>query len=264
MLTLSKVLLLVCLACALPAQLSAKPPKPKPAATDDALPPPLEKYKGREIAQTMHFTGAEWLVRDSREREEDCSTLLKVLDAQPGQVVCDFGCGNGFYTMPLAGSVGEQGRVLAVDIQPEMLTLLRERSKEANVKNIELIHCTPVDPGLPAGELDLVILVDVYHELSYPEQVLEGIRDSLKPDGAMVLVEFRKEDRDVPIKVEHKMSKRQIMKELEPNGFKLVKQFDDLPWQHVMFFARDDSDLPAVEPTTKFRTTKSKPKGSSE
>ncbi len=104
------------------------------------------------------------------------------------------------------------------------------------------------------------MLVDVYHELSYPEQVLKGIRDSLKADGMVVLVEFRKEDRDVPIKLEHKMTKQQVVKELSPNGFKLVKQFDDLPWQHVMFFARDDSTLPEIKPSMKFRTTKTKPR----
>ncbi|MGE0608401.1 MAG: class I SAM-dependent methyltransferase [Pirellulales bacterium] len=253
---MSQKLLLVLLAFSV---IAGWPDPRRSACAEDKLPPPLTRYKGREIAQTMHFTGAEWLVRESREREEECSTLLEVLDVRPGQTVSDLGCGNGFYTMRLAEMVGEQGRVLAVDIQPEMLTLLRERAKAANVKNIEPILCDPINPGLPAGELDLVVMVDVYHELSYPEQVLKGIRDSLKPDGMVVLVEFRLEDRDVPIKLLHKMSKRQVIKEMTPNGFKLVRQFDNLPWQHVMFFARDDSELPEIEPTKKFRTTKSGP-----
>lgn len=195
---------------------------------------------GREIAQTMHYLGAPWLTRESRQREEDCETLLEELKVQPGQTVCDLGCGNGFYTLRLAKLVGEEGRVLAVDIQPEMLTLLRERAAEQQVDNVEPILGTLIDPCLPAGEMDLVLMVDVYHELSHPEHVLRKVRESLKPDGRLALVEFRLEDPEVPIKLLHKMSKEQIMKELPPNGFKLVDQFDGLPWQHLMFFQRDE------------------------
>jgi ubiquinone/menaquinone biosynthesis C-methylase UbiE len=224
----------------------AEPDAPAPATPaaegqPDQLPPPLTHYKGREIAQTMHYLGAPWLVRESRQREEDCETLLEVLDVQPGQVICDLGCGNGFYSLKLARLTGKKGRVLAVDIQPEMLSLLEERAKEEDVANLEPILGTLIDPKLPAGTLDLVLLVDVYHELSHPEHVLRACRTALKPEGRLVLVEFRLEDPNVPIKLLHKMSKKQIMKELPPNGFKLVDQYDDLPWQHVMFFGRDDS-----------------------
>jgi 2-polyprenyl-3-methyl-5-hydroxy-6-metoxy-1,4-benzoquinol methylase len=222
--------------------LAADPVGDSPAAVAEVeVPPGLTHYKGREIAQTMHYLGAPWLTRESREREEECSTLLKALGIRRGQAVCDLGCGNGFYTIELAARVGPRGRVLAVDIQPEMLTLLRERAKEAGVSNVEPILGTLVDPCLPKGELDLVLLVDVYHELSHPEHVLRAIRNSLKPNGRVVLVEFRLEDPNVPIKLLHKMSKEQIMKELPANGFKLVEQFDELPWQHVMFFERDDT-----------------------
>ena len=232
--------------------LRAEDPKPKdpavaPAPADGAMPPPLTEYKGRKIAQTMHYTGAPWLVRESREREEDCSTLLKILKLKPGQVVCDMGCGNGFYTIKIAKLVGSEGRVLAVDIQEEMLVMLKKAARMAEVNNIEPILGTFVDPKLPDGKMDMVLLVDVYHEFSNPEEMLRAIRKSLKPDGRMVQVEFRTEDPKVPIKPEHKMSKAQILKEIIPIGFKLVDQFDGLPWQHVMFFQRDDapkSDTP--------------------
>jgi 2-polyprenyl-3-methyl-5-hydroxy-6-metoxy-1,4-benzoquinol methylase len=210
--------------------------------TDPEIPPPLTEYQGREIAATMHFLGAPWLIRESREREEDCTTMLRELRLKPGMVVCDMGCGNGFYSLRMAAEVGEKGRVLAVDIQPEMLHLLQERAKEADLENIEPIQGTLIDPRLPAGSVDVILCVDVYHEFSHPEHMLAAMRRSLKPDGVVVLVEFRSEDPKVPIKRLHKMSKAQIMKELPPNGFKLVREFDELPWQHMMFFGRDDVD----------------------
>jgi precorrin-6B methylase 2 len=210
-------------------------------AGDETIPPAKSKYKGREIAVTMHYLGAPWLVRESRQREEDCAMLLAALDVKPGQVVCDVGCGNGFYTLQLAKLVGEKGSVLAVDIQSEMLHLLSERAKEAQINNIQLIEGTAIDPKLPPGTVDLILLVDVYHEFSHPEQMLKAMRQALKPRGRIALVEFRLEDRTVPIKLLHKMSKQQILKEFPPNGFKLVEQFDKLPWQHVMFFERAES-----------------------
>ncbi len=205
---------------------------------DPAIPPALKYYKGREIAQTMHYLGAPWLMRESRQREEDTEQLLKVLDVKPGQVVCDMGCGNGFYTLKLAKRVGQTGRVLAVDIQPQMLSLLNERAKDAGIENIRPILGTLADPKLPEGALDMILCVDVYHEFSHPEQMLAAMRKSLKPEGRIVLVEFRAEDPTVPIKPLHKMSKKQILKELPPNGYRLVEEYDKLPWQHVMFFAR--------------------------
>lgn len=212
------------------------------ALAEEPIPPPLKKYYGRRIATTMHYLGAPWLVRESRQREEDCETMLAALDVQPGQVVCDMGCGNGFYTLPLAKLVGERGKVVAVDIQREMLGLLKDRANAENIDNIELVHGTVVDPQLKPNSVDLVLMVDVYHEFSHPEQMLQAIRDSLKPSGRVALVEFRAEDRSVPIKKLHKMSKQQILKEFEPNGFKLVEEFDKLPWQHLMFFERNEDN----------------------
>jgi cyclopropane fatty-acyl-phospholipid synthase-like methyltransferase len=203
------------------------------------IPPPLTEYKGRRIAQTMHYAGAPWLVRESREREEDCSTMLKQLGLRPGMTACDMGCGNGFYALRMANLVGNDGRVLAVDIQPEMLRLLQARAAEAKITNVELIHGSVVDPRLPPGKVDLILCVDVYHEFSHPEHMLKAMWKALAPGGRLVLVEFRAEDPKVPIKPLHKMSKKQVLKELPPNGFKLTRAFDDLPWQHMMFFERE-------------------------
>src|ERR1700730_14574011 len=135
---------------------------------DSSIPPAKPKYKGREIAVTMHYLGASWLMREVRQREEDCALLLQVLDVKRGQVVCDMGCGNGFYTLQLAKLVGEQGRVLAVDIQSEMLHMVSERAKESQINNIQLIQGPAIDPKLPAGAVDLILLVDVCHEFSHP------------------------------------------------------------------------------------------------
>lgn len=203
-------------------------------------PRPLVGYKGRRIAQTMHYTGAEWLTRDNREQEERCSLMLANLGVKRGMTICDMGCGNGFYAVQLAKMVGEGGQVYGVDIQPEMLTFLQQRAAAQNVTNITPILGEFADPKLPKGKMDLILLVDVYHEFSNPEQMLLAMREALAPDGLCALVEFRAEDPNVPIKPEHKMTKAQIMKEWPANGFKLVKEFEGLPWQHLMFFGRDD------------------------
>jgi len=221
-----------------PAKVIRKGPAKK--EPEEKLPPALTHYKGREIAQTMHYTGAPWLVRESREREEECTQLLKCLNVKKDQVLCDLGCGNGFYTLELAEKVGPKGKIYAVDIQPEMLQLLRARLKDTGRENVTPVLGSLIDPKLPEGELDMVLLVDVYHEFSHPEHMLAAIRKSLKPTGRLVLVEFREEDPKVPIKPLHKMSKLQVQKELVPNGFKLVEQYDELPWQHVLFFQRDE------------------------
>jgi ubiquinone/menaquinone biosynthesis C-methylase UbiE len=207
------------------------------AAVDQTvvIPPAQTHHMGREIAQTMHFTGAPWLVRESRQREEDCRTMLEALGVKPGQTVCDMGCGNGFYTLQLARLVGPRGRVYAVDIQPEMLQMLARNAAEARLANIRPVLGTPIDPRLPVGAIDMMLCVDVYHEFSHPEAMLAKIKESLAPDGQLVLVEFRGEDPAVPIKPLHKMTKAQVRAELEPAGFEMVREFDRLPWQHLLF-----------------------------
>ena len=195
-------------------------------------------YRGREIAQTMHYFGAPWLLRESRQREEDCASMLRQLGLKPGMNVCDMGCGNGFYTLKMAAAVAPDGIVYAVDIQPEMLRLMEARAAEAGLTNIKSVLGTQVDPKLPSNSLDIILCVDVYHEFSHPEPMLAAMRKALTATGEAVLVEFREEDETVPIKPLHKMSKAQILKEWKPNGFRLTRQFDGLPWQHMMFFGR--------------------------
>jgi len=236
-----KLWLVACLALAASSRLRSEPPASAPAPA---------RYMGREIAATMHYTGADWLVRESRQREEDCKRLLKELHVQPGQVICDMGCGNGFYTLKLARLTGKTGKVYAVDIQQEMLDMLQRRAKAAELDNILLRLGTETDPRLPENSIDLVLMVDVYHEFSQPDAMLKAIRKSLKPTGRIALVEFRAEDKKVPIKPEHKMSKRQILKEFPSNGLKLTTQFDELPWQHLMFFSRNDGK-PTPPPSSK-------------
>jgi len=202
---------------------------------------------GRQIAPAMSYNGASWLTRETRAREENPNQLLKALNLKPGQTICDFGCGNGYYTVRLAKHVGPQGAVYAVDIQQEMLDMLAKEVGPRGLKNVKPVLATSKDPGLPPTTFDLVLMVDVYHELSDPEEVLAIVRKSLKPEGRLVTVEFREEDPAVPILPLHKMSQAQVLKEIPANGFKLVGQFDKLPWQHVLEFARDDSPLKAIE-----------------
>ena len=212
------------------------------------IPEGRDFYKGRRIAQTMHYTGAEWLIRDSREREERCSLLLTNLGIKKGMAICDMGCGNGYHSLRMAKLTGEKGVVYGVDIQSQMLVYLRERAEEQGVENVIPILGSFHNPRLPANTFDLILMVDVYHEFSHPEYMLKAMRKSLKKNGVIALVEYRTEDPEVPIKRLHKMSKSQIMKEYPANGLKLVKEFNALPWQHLMFFARDDSDLKEIQP----------------
>ncbi len=219
------------------------------------IPQGVDRYMGRRVAQTMHFAGAEWLIRDEREREERCSLMLANLGLKPGMTVCDMGCGNGFHALQIAKMLGDQGQVVGVDVQPEMLGFMRERAEEDGIENVIPILGSYHNPRLPPNAIDLVLMVDVYHEFSHPEQMLRSIRKSLKPDGLVVLVEFREEDKKVPIKPLHKMSKAQVNKELTANGFKLVKEFERLPWQHMMFFGIDAT---ADKPSSKRETPSTK------
>lgn len=228
------------LCAATPVQAQETPDVPR-ALRPVRTPPALKEYKGRRIAQTMHYLGAEWLTRDNREQEERCSLMLANLGVKRGLAICDMGCGNGFHSLQLAKMTGDEGHVYGVDIQPEMLKMLNDRADAQGIRNVSPILGTFTDPRLPKGKIDMILLVDVYHEFSHPEQMLAAMRDALSPEGVCVLVEFRTEDPKVPIKPEHKMSKEQILKEWPANGFKLVKEFDGLPWQHMMWFGRDEA-----------------------
>jgi len=203
-----------------------------------AAQPSRHPVSGRVIAPVMGYEGAAWLERPEREFEEQPSRAIASLDIRPGQVVADVGAGSGYYTVRLAERVGPTGRVFAADIQPEMLDLLRTRVKRARLDQVELVRSTETDPGLPEGVCDLILMVDVYHELARPQEVLRKLRASLKPDGRLVLIEFRKESAWVPIREEHKMSVKEARMELEAEGYRFDRVIDVLPWQHILVFRR--------------------------
>lgn len=193
---------------------------------------------GRVIAQVMGYEGAAWLERPEREREEAPSKAIAALDIRPGQVVADVGAGSGYYTVRLAERVGTSGTVFATDIQPEMVTLLQQRVARERLTQVEVVQATEADPRLPQNQLDLILMVDVYHELARPQEMLRQLRTALKPDGRLVLIEFRKESTWVPIREEHKMSVREARMELEAEGYRFERVVDVLPWQHILVFRR--------------------------
>src|SRR5438270_2236112 len=195
-------------------------------------------YLGREIALVMGHEGAGWLERPEREKEERPSKLIKALKIQPGTVVADIGAGSGYFSFRLAPIVGDKGKILAVDIQPEMLDLIRKGMKAKKVTNVEPIQGTETDPKLPAGSVDLILMVDVYHEFSHPFEMTEAMIKALKPGGRLVFVEFRLEDPAVPIKLVHKMSQKQVLKEMEPHPARWVGTLDVMPWQHIIVFEK--------------------------
>jgi len=194
-------------------------------------------YMGREISHVMGHRGAAWLERSSREAEERTDLLLASLSLTPARVVADIGAGTGYFSLPIARRV-PQGRVLAVDIQPEVLDRLTARARKAGIDNIEPILGTVDDPKLPEAEVDLVLMVDAYHEFSQPREMLQGIVRGLKPGGRVVLVEYRAEDPSVPIKRLHKMTEAQAIKELQAAGLRWVETQDFLPRQHFMVFQK--------------------------
>ena len=200
----------------------------------------VKKYLGRQVAQPMGYQHMNWLSRPERIQEENPQEMLEQLKLKDGMVVCDLGAGDGYHTLQIAPRVGPSGKVIAVDIQPEMLQALSRRLAERRMENVETILGELWDPKLPEKSVDLVLMVDVYHEFSHPVQMLAALRKSLKQDGLIALVEFRAEDPTVLIKPEHKMTKVQILKEYKANGFKLAKEYDRLPWQHLMFMQRDE------------------------
>lgn len=197
-------------------------------------------YLGREIAHVMGHQGIQWLERAEREEEEGLTQLVDALDLKPGQVVADIGAGSGIISLMMAEKVGPKGTVLAVDIQQEMLDALAVHCKQNNVTNIEPILGTTTSPNLKPGTVDLVIMVDVYHEFDMPFEMLTAISQSLKPGGRIAFVEYRKEDPAVPIKEVHKMSEKQVRKEAEQESLGLVwlKTYRKLPRQHVVFFEK--------------------------
>ena len=193
-------------------------------------------YMGREIAQIMGYQGAAWLERESREAEERTDILLRALNLKKGMVVADIGAGTGYLSRRMADSVGLQGTVYAVDVQSEMIGKLKSLAK--NHPNIKPVLSEPNHVKLAANSIDLAILVDVYHELAFPYEVSQSILAALKPNGKLVLVEYRAEDSKVPIKAIHKMTQAQVIKEITVLPFKWHNTVTSLPWQHVVIFTK--------------------------
>jgi ubiquinone/menaquinone biosynthesis C-methylase UbiE len=218
-------------------------------------------YMGRQIADVMSWEGVEWLFRETRVEEEQPEAMLDSLKIPKGATVADVGAGAGYHSIRLAQRVGSTGVVLASDLQPEMLTMLQRNARQARLTNIKPIRATQLDTKLPAGAVDLILMVDVYHECTNPEITLKGLFSALKPKGRLVLVEFRGEDDNVPIKPEHKMTLKQVRLEVEPQGFRFKESLEFLPWQHVIIFEkpaeaskRDEQEKKAGDGTNKLKS----------
>lgn len=198
----------------------------------------VHPISGRVFAPVMGWQGVPWLERSERLQEEEPDTALAVLNIARGSTVADIGAGSGYMTMRLADRVGPEGKVYANDVQPEMLQILQQRADRARATNIVLVRGAIDDPKLPASQMDLELLVDVYHEFSRPQEMLRGLRSALKGDGRLVLIEYRKEDPTIPIKPDHKMSVREAKVEVEAEGFALTRVDESLPRQHILIFTR--------------------------
>jgi len=193
---------------------------------------------GRRIAGVMGAGGADWLDRPEREAEENLEGALDAIGLKPGMTVAEVGAGTGYVALRMAKRVGPGGQVYANDLQPEMLDKLRQNAAKAGLANVRTVLGGETDPKLPAGRMDLIVLVDVYHEFSQPQKMLQGIRAALKPDGRLVLLEYRKEDPNVPIRPEHKMSVAEAKTEVEAEGFHLGPVIETLPRQHILVFTK--------------------------
>ena len=200
--------------------------------------PGLHPVSGRVYALPMGVAGAPWLERRERELEEDPDLAMRLIRVARGSTVADLGAGSGYFTIRLAKAVGTEGKVYAVDIQQGMLDLLQRAVTKEKLTNVTPVLGAADDPRLPAASLDLVLMVDVYHELSSPQTTLGHLKNALKPGGRLVLLEYRAEDPDVPILPEHKMTKAMVKLEIEHEGFRQQRVYDDLPRQHLIVFTR--------------------------
>ena len=197
-----------------------------------------KSYMGREIAGVMGWQGAAWLERDERQREERGDLLLRELGLRPGMNVADVGAGTGYYARRMAPLVGSAGTVYAVDVQPEMIRLLADLANKAGLANIKPVLGAVDNVKLPDAAIDLAIMVDVYHELEFPFEVMESVVRALKPGGRVVFVEYRAEDPRVPIKPAHKMTEAQVRKEAAQHALVYERTATTLPWQHVVVFRK--------------------------
>jgi SAM-dependent methyltransferase len=194
-------------------------------------------YLGREIAQIMGASGASWLERDEREKEENTSEAIRNMKLSPESVVADIGAGTGYYSFRIA-PITYKGKIYAVDVQEEMLQRMRERKQKQNDKVVEIVKGSSKSVNLPDNSIDLAFLVDVYHELEFPKEILKSIHKALKQDGRLLLIEYRGEDPSIPIKPLHKTTVVQLNKELKANGFELKERGDFLPIQHFLIYKK--------------------------
>jgi len=228
------------------------PPKPLYEFRKDHDPNGTGKFfMGREIALVMGHEAAGWLERAEREEEEKPALLHKALQLKPGDVVADVGAGSGYHTFRMAKLVGDKGKVLAVDIQQEMLDMINKKAKRTKRKNVETVLGAETDPKLPPESCDLILLVDVYHEFSHPYEMTQAMVKALKPGGRLAFVEFRLEDESVPIKLVHKMSQKQVIKEMSVHPLAWRQTLDVLPWQHIVVFEKPNPSADKKAPEGK-------------
>jgi ubiquinone/menaquinone biosynthesis C-methylase UbiE len=206
------------------------------AATLAAQAPGVHPVSGRRFAPVMGYQGADWLERNEREDEEAPDVALNLLRIPKGASVADIGAGSGYITVKLAARVGSTGQVFANDVQPQMLEMLARKLSARHIRNVTLVQGSLDDPKLPAASVDLELMVDVYHEFSQPQAMLRHLREALKPGGRLVLLEYRKEDPSIPIRLEHKMTVAEAKLEVESEGFTLSKVDETLPRQHILIF----------------------------
>jgi SAM-dependent methyltransferase len=190
----------------------------------------------RQIAEVMGMGGASWLERPERESEEAPEKALDAIGIEPGMIIADVGAGTGYFARRMARRTGPKGKVFAVDIQPRMLELLKKYAEREGLSNVETIVGKENDPLLPEGKIDLILMVDVYHEFAQPQTMLRKMKAALSPGGRMALLEYRKEDPEVPIRLVHKMSIDEVKTEIEAEGFRLDKVIHTLPRQHILIF----------------------------
>jgi len=208
------------------------------AAQQTATTPGVHPVSGRRYAQPMSYLGADWLDRSERVSEEEPDIALDAIKLVKGSTVADVGAGSGYMTVKMAKRVGPTGKVYANDIQPEMLDLLRKRLTREKIPNVETVLGTTDDPKLPANAIDLILMVDVYHEFSEPQTMLRRMHEELKSGGRLVLLEYCKEDPAIPIRIDHKMTVAEAKMEVEAEGYKLSKVDEILPRQHILIFTR--------------------------
>jgi precorrin-6B methylase 2 len=194
-------------------------------------------YMGREIAYVMGFEGIGWLERPEREKEENVSKLIQNMKIKSDDVIADIGAGSGYHAFRMA-PLAKNGLVYAVDVQTEMLMAIEKNKEISKIKNIETILGTEKSVHLPKNSIDKILMVDVYHEFSFPVEMIASMKNALKSNGQLFLIEYRSEDPLVPIKSIHKMTEKQALKEMEAAGFKLKRNIDNLPWQHCMIFIK--------------------------